>query len=147
MNYNVRQRVLDFNKKNSEYRIRMTEYSQFNTGSDQNAGITKLNTEIIAGHIPDIFIVGDGLPVDKYAGKGILEDLTPYMERDFGKDAFVEDFFKTLRDKDGKLYEIYSSFTIQTAVGLKKSRRRRNKLDLRGYEKRPCFPSGGCNRS
>lgn len=120
MNYNVRQRVLDFNKKNSEYRIRMTEYSQFNTGSDQNAGITKLNTEIIAGHIPDIFIVGDGLPVDKYAGKGILEDLTPYMEQDFGKDAFVEDFFKTLRDKDGKLYEIYSSFTIQTAVGLKK---------------------------
>ena len=120
LDYDVRQKVLDFNKTNTEYRIRMTDYSQYNTGDDNSAGITKLNTEIIAGHIPDIFIVQGVMPISQYSGKGVLEDLTPYMERDFGKDAFVEEFFNTLRSEDGKLYEIYSHFTVSTAMGLKK---------------------------
>ena len=59
------------------------------------------------------------MPIDQFAAKGILEVLTPYIERDLGKDALVEDFFKTLRDDNGKLYEAYSAFTMQTLVGLR----------------------------
>ena len=118
INYLVKSQVVEFNKKNTKYKIRMTDYSQYNTGDDSTAGVTKLNTEIIAGHIPDIFYIGGSMPITQYAGRGVLEDLTPYMEKDFGKDAFVEDFFKTLRNDEGKLYEAYASFTISTAVGL-----------------------------
>ena len=120
IDYNTKQRVIAFNKKNTEYRMRLVDYSQYNTGDDNTAGITKLNTEIIAGHIPDIFAINTQMPITQYSGKGVLEDLTPYMERDFGKDAFVEDFYKTLRDDKGRLYEAYSSFYIKTAVGLEK---------------------------
>ena len=109
----------DFNKNSSEYRIKVTDYSEYNTGDDYTAGITKLNTEIIAGRVPDIIAVGYFMPIDQYAAKGILEDLTPYIERDLGKDALVDDFFKTLRDDNGKLYEAYSAFTMQTLVGLR----------------------------
>lgn len=119
LRYDLRQKIMDYNKTNTEYRIRVTDYNQYNTGDDISAGVTKLNTEIIAGHAPDIFVVSSSMPVTQYAGKGVLEDVTPYMERDFGKDAFVEDFFKTLRSDDGKLYEIYANFYIETAIGLK----------------------------
>ena len=119
MDSEMRTLISDFNKNNSEYRIKVTDYSEYNTGDDYTAGITKLNTEIIAGRVPDIIAVGYFMPIDQYAAKGILEDLTPYIERDLGKDALVEDFFKTLRDDNGKLYEAYSAFTMQTLVGLR----------------------------
>ena len=118
INYRIKAQVMDFNKTNTEYRIRMVDYSQYNTGEDNSAGIAKLNTEIIAGHIPDIFVLSSNMPINQYAGKGVLEDLTPYIEKDFGKDALVEDFFKTLRNDEGRLYEIYDNFRIETAVGL-----------------------------
>lgn len=119
MDSEMRTLISDFNKNSSEYRIKVTDYSEYNTGDDYTAGITKLNTEIIAGRVPDIIAVGYFMPIDQYAAKGILEDLTPYIERDLGKDALVEDFFKTLRDDNGKLYEAYSAFTVQTLVGLR----------------------------
>mgnify|MGYP004501639887 FL=1 len=119
MDSEMRTLISDFNKNSSEYRIKVTDYSEYNTGDDYTAGITKLNTEIIAGRVPDIIAVGYFMPIDQYAAKGILEDLTPYIERDLGKDALVEDFFKTLRDDNGKLYEAYPAFTMQTLVGLR----------------------------
>lgn len=119
MDSEMRTLISDFNKNSSEYRIKVTDYSEYNTGDDYTAGITKLNTEIIAGRVPDIIAVGYFMPIDQYAAKGILEDLTPYIERDLGKDALVEDFFKTLRDDNGKLYEAYPAFTMQTMVGLR----------------------------
>lgn len=119
MDSEMRTLISDFNKNSSEYRIKVTDYSEYNTGDDYTAGITKLNTEIIAGRVPDIIAVGYFMPIDQYAAKGILEDLTPYIERDLGKDTLVEDFFKTLRDDNGKLYEAYSAFTMQTLVGLR----------------------------
>lgn len=119
LNYRLRQRVLEYNRTNTEYRIRVNDYSQYITADDTNAAVTKLNTEIVAGNVPDIFIANSSMPITQYSGKGILEDLTPYMERDFGEDAFVEDFFKTLRDEDGKLYEIYPSFYVSTVGALK----------------------------
>ena len=118
IDYDVKTLVMDFNKKSTEYKIRMVDYSQYNTGDDYTAGVTKLNTEIVAGHVPDIFCINANMPISQYAGKDILEDLTPYMEKDFGKDAFVEEFFNTLRNDEGKLYEIYDNFTISTAAGL-----------------------------
>ena len=119
MDSEMRTLISDFNKNSNEYRIKVTDYSEYNTGDDYTAGITKLNTEIIAGRVPDIIAVGYFMPIDQYAAKGILEDLTPYIERDLGKDALVDDFFKTLRDDNGKLYEAYSAFTMQTLVGLR----------------------------
>ena len=41
------------------------DYSQFNTEDDYSAGVTKLNTEIISGNVPDIF-VSDQLPIEQY---------------------------------------------------------------------------------
>ena len=52
----MRDMVAKFNKTNTEYRMKVTDYSQYATNDDYTAGITKLNTEIIAGKVPDSYL-------------------------------------------------------------------------------------------
>ena len=117
LDYDLRRDVLEFNKTNTEYRIHVTDYSEYASGDDYY-GLTKLNTEIISGNIPDIFITNN-MPMARYSGKGIFEDLTPYIERDIGFDNLMTPLFDALRTEDGKLYEIYDTFNLYTYAGLK----------------------------
>jgi ABC-type glycerol-3-phosphate transport system substrate-binding protein len=120
MDYQLRGLVLDFNRTNPTYRIEVRDYSEFNTQDDYSAGQTKLATEIISGNVPDILAV-NGLPIDQYAAKGLLEDLWPYIDGDTelgGRDALMPQVFNALTTEDGKLYEITPSVSINTLLGL-----------------------------
>lgn len=120
LGYDERNKIIDFNKKSDKYRIEIKDYSEFNTAEDYQAGLTKLNTEIAAGNVPDILNVS-GLPIQQYGAKGLLEDLWPYIDNDadLGRDAIMENVFKAA-EQDGKLYQIFSTFSIQTVVGATK---------------------------
>ena len=120
LGYDERNKIIDFNKKSDKYRIEIKDYSEFNTAEDYQAGLTKLNTEIAAGNVPDILNVS-GLPIHQYGAKGLLEDLWPYIDNDadLGRDAIMENVFKAA-EQDGKLYQIFSTFSIQTVVGATK---------------------------
>ena len=113
----LRTSIIDFNKTNGQYRIQVTDYSIYNTPEDSDAGLTKLNTDIVAGHIPDILNVSS-LPVAQYAGRGLLEDLYPYIDNDseLSRDALVQEVLHAL-EIDGHLYQAVPSFTITTLVG------------------------------
>ena len=118
LNYEMREKIIDFNKSQTECRIEIRDYSEFNTQDDYNAGLTKLNTEIIAGKVPDILDTS-GLPIHQYGGKGLLEDLWPYIEADEelgGREALMQEVLQAAQ-QDGKLYRLFNSFTIRTAVG------------------------------
>lgn len=118
MDYNLRAKVIEYNKKSQKYRIEVTDYSEYNTQEDYTAGILKLSTEIISGKIPDIICTSRQLPIDQYISKGLLEDLYPYIEKDpnLGQDAIVKEVFEAL-ETDGKLYQIASSFGVYTVTG------------------------------
>ena len=111
----IRDMVLQFNRTSQEYRIEVTDYSEYNTDKDYTAGQTKLSTEIISGNVPDI-LVNNGLPLDQYGSKGLLEDLWPYIDKDMGRDALVQAPLKAMSTADGKLYQIISGFNISTVV-------------------------------
>lgn len=81
LDYDERNKIIDFNKKSTKYRIEIKDYSEFNTAEDYQAGLTKLNTEIAAGNVPDLLNVS-GLPIQQYGAKGLLEDLWPFIEQD-----------------------------------------------------------------
>jgi len=113
-----RNRIIDFNRTNQNYRIEVKDYSEFNTDEDYEAGTKKLNTEILAGQIPDIINVSN-LPIRQYGAKGILEDLWPFIENDSeigGRAGLMERPFLAA-EQDGKLYQIFSTFGIQTLAG------------------------------
>ncbi len=114
----TRSRVMAFNRTNTEYRIEIRDYSEFNTAEDVSAGLTKLNTEILAGKMPDLLDVTDALPLRQYAKKGYLEDLWPYIESDpdLGREAVMERALQSA-EIDGKLYQVFPSFWLQTLAG------------------------------
>jgi len=116
IDYDVRSHVVKFNKASDEYRIVITDYSDYETDEDDLAGANKLNTDIVSANAPDILVLDTDMPVDSYIAKGLFEDLTDYFNNDeeLGKKEFIStmDAFKT----DGKMYKIVPSFTVETVV-------------------------------
>lgn len=118
LGYDIKNQILDFNRKSSDYRIEVRDYSEFNTEDDYSAGYTKLITEIGSGAVPDIMLT-DGLPIETFGAKGLLADLWPFIDADEelgGRAGVLEPVFNAL-SQDGKLYEITSNFYITTIAG------------------------------
>lgn len=107
---NVKRAAIDFNKKNDQYQIELKDYS-----SEEDPE-TKMNADIIAGNVPDIICL-NGVSVDQYAEKGILEDLSTFYEKDqdISKDDLIPSVEKAM-EIDGKLYFVSPSFTISTLI-------------------------------
>ena len=119
LDYSLRYEILNFNRTNPNYRIEVTEYSEYNTNEDYDAGLRKLRTEIIAGNVPDIISTYE-MPIAQFAAKGLLEDLTTYIEKDAeigAPGALIEPVFDALRDSEGRLYQIASGFSIASVLG------------------------------
>lgn len=116
---NIEERITTFNNTNEDYFIEILDYSQY--GNEE--GRTKLNTDIMSGNTPDLIDLSKR-PLEIYTNKGLLEDLSPYLENDenLSKDSFVESLYTAL-SKDGKLYRITPSviaislYGTQTALG------------------------------
>ncbi|MBD5170354.1 MAG: hypothetical protein HDT20_09615 [Oscillibacter sp.] len=115
-----RNRIIEFNKTSTTHRIEVTDYSEYATSEDYFAGRTRLNTEILTGNTPDIISVY-GLPLRQYGAKGILEDLWPFIEKDpdLGREKLMEKVL-VAAEQDGKLYQIFDSFSINTIIGSSK---------------------------
>ena len=118
LDWSLRSKIVEYNKSNDQYRIQVVDYSEYATDDDYNAGITKLTTEIISGSVPDLFLTSN-LPIDKYAAKGVVADLYTFMDGGggLGRDYFVPQVLKAI-EKDGKLYELPTKFSVETAYAL-----------------------------
>lgn len=116
--WSIRMRVLAFNKENEKYRISLQDYSAlYATSEDYSAGVSRLNTDIASGNVPDIILIDNSMPADSYASKGLLEDLFPYIERD--SELADEELMPNIVEafsKDGKMYVLVPHFAIQTMV-------------------------------
>ena len=109
-NSDLRQDVINFNKAHSDIRINIIDYSD-----EENPG-EKMSADIAAGKIPDMYYITDGIgnmSMDQVISKGMLEDLTPYIDKDpeISTDDFVPSVLNAIK-KDGKLYYVASSFNI-----------------------------------
>ena len=115
--------VSRFNRSNSEYRIEVTDYAQYNdysTGNpeDWNAGLTRLQTELISGNGPDILDISL-LPVSRLEAKGLLVDLLPYIASDpeLGSDRLNMQVLEVF-EENGKLYQSVGNYYVLTTAGL-----------------------------
>lgn len=113
----VREAVALFNKSSDKYKIELTAYNSLYRDASQedwNNAVTKLNTELISGKLPDLIDL-NGLPADAYLRQGLLDDLYPYIQR--APDIDVNDYFGNVFDAlaiDGKLPYLTSSVEIFT---------------------------------
>lgn len=115
MNWDLKSRVIQFNKSSKEYRISLVDYTA--ESGDYDTVLSRMNTDIVSGNIPDILLLDESLPVDSYISKGLLADLLPFIEKDEEIDRndlmpnIVEAF-----STDGKMYQLVPSYSIRTLV-------------------------------
>lgn len=114
----VRSRVIAFNRENQEYRITVKDYSS--DMADISAIGTQLNTDILAGNMPDILLVDSNIDLANFAEKGLLADVGALIAQDSELSArsFLDNVFDAFRIKD-KLYQVVPSFTVSTFIGKK----------------------------
>lgn len=111
----IRQAVSLYQQKNQNvkvnYTVAMTEDETGNT-SDY---IRALNTELLNGNGADILIL-DGLPVDSYMEKGVLEDLTNTLKPI--QDALLSNITAAYT-KEGKIYQLPTRVAVPVIFGEK----------------------------
>ena len=119
----LRYRINQFNSGSEDYYIVVRDYAlepidYFDAAvyqAQRKAAVDRANKEITAGRIPDI--LDDTLPLEIYSGRGVLEDLWPWIEGDpdLGREALM-DHVLDCASVDGKLYQVTDSFRIETAA-------------------------------
>lgn len=123
LDWNMRDAIVKFNRASNTHRIVVRDYSEYNTDDDYNAGIQKLNTEMLSGKLPDMIDINTySMPVEQYAAKGFLTDLYELIDADadLSRESFVQPVLKALESADGKLYQLPNTFAVSTAIALDK---------------------------
>ena len=113
---NVKDAVIDYNRKSNEYRITMVDYSQYNTEDDYTLGTQQLDRDVVSGNCPDIISLSSGHQA-KYIAKGALADLSALLEKDdsISQDDLVAGALKAYTS-DGKLYGMPYYFNVQSLI-------------------------------
>ena len=123
LDWNMRDAIVKFNRSSNTHRIVVRDYSEYNTDDDYTAGIQKLNTEMLSGKLPDMIDLDTyNLPVEQYEAKGFLTDLYELIDADseMSRESFVQPVLKALESSDGKLYQLPTTFSVDTAIALDK---------------------------
>lgn len=109
-------RIVNFNKTNEQYRIKMKAYMDANDWSEKSYSdaIANLTNDISSGNGPDILDLSS-LDIANLANKGVLEDLMPYLEKStvLNKNDFFEKILSAATF-NGKLTYVTSGFTLET---------------------------------
>ena len=121
LDYNIREIIVKFNKSNEKYRISVRDYSE-NIDRNSETGyvdaITRMNNDILTGNTPDLISLSYGtLDMDQMAAKGVLEDLSPYLDNStvLSRDDLMESVLEAYTT-NGILCGIPSTFSIGTII-------------------------------
>lgn len=111
---NIRQAVSLYQTKHPDvfvsYKIGMGD----NDSVTREDAVKKLNTEIMAGEGPDLLVM-DGLPLASYIDKGLLLDLTGYLEDYSAKEPLFDNMTDALK-RGGKAYVVPATVSVPQIV-------------------------------
>lgn len=108
--------IAEFNRSESEYLIRIRDYSEYNSPEDPEAGYRRLESDILAGRAGDILDCS-GVSTAAAEARGLLTELGALLYADDElKSALVKPVLSAL-EMDGGLYTIPSGFGVVTALG------------------------------
>lgn len=105
LNSILQEQILKFNNESNGYKISIRDYAE-----EENP-YQVLNMDIISGKQFDIISL-EGLDVQNYIKKGLLADLSEYINEDDYVSACMEAI-----SVDGCIYQISPYFSIQTILG------------------------------
>lgn len=102
-----------FNQNSDEYYVEIINYCE---QLDYDNAVKKLNSEIVAGNAPDIFILSNLSPM-VYENSEFLLDMYDFIDAD---ESISRDDFMILDklERDGSLYMVTPAFVINSYYGL-----------------------------
>ncbi len=120
VDYEIKERIVAFNKSNENYRIVIKEYEKYSTMEDYMAGYAQLNNDIISGGMPDILLADMNMQVENYASKGLIADVGALIAKDeeLSQKEFMQNVFDAFK-VNGKLYYVIPSFNVRTMIAKK----------------------------
>lgn len=111
--------IKEFNKNNEDYRIKLINYKNFNSFSENGMlSSDSLSADLAAGIIPDIIITDSKGAMQFYQDTGILADMRPFIEKD--TEISYDDYFENIFDafsENGKMYQLCVNFTLSGLLG------------------------------
>lgn len=93
----IRQAVGGFQKEHADVYVHYEAALSGEDGMTVSDALKTLTTEIMAGKGPDVLVL-DGMPIETYAEKGILRDLSSVIEEN--KEEYFEDVRNAYRNKE-----------------------------------------------
>ncbi|MDR2569048.1 MAG: extracellular solute-binding protein [Oscillospiraceae bacterium] len=115
----LRELVMNYNNESTTHRVEVKDYFgyyDFYTG--YGALYERIALDIITGDVPDIIDVSR-MPYLHWAAAGLFADLIPFIDADpeLNRDDLMDIIYRTT-DSNGRLYQIFPDFGVQTIVGL-----------------------------
>lgn len=104
----MKEMIARFNQENDEYYIQVSELGE---GIDYNTFRGKVQTEIAAGYGPDILSESSVLDLQALLNKGVLKELTPYVE---SGELDKNDYFPVCFSGQKEIYGIAYGMTGST---------------------------------
>lgn len=115
-NTTIREAIAAYQRQNQEVLINVQVGISEGDAITKSDAIRTLNTQLLAGKGPDILIL-DGLPVQSYVDKGVLLDMSDWVEDMKDSGQWVENITEMYREADGSIYALPTRFTIPTLWG------------------------------
>lgn len=118
-NSSLQEAVVNFNKKNTEYTLKIKAYIDENAEWTENTysdALTLLHADMAGGNCPDLIDLSM-VNLNEITAKGVLEDLTPYLEK--SEAANINDFVPSALNAynvNGIQTTVPAYFTINTLL-------------------------------
>ena len=122
IDYSVRKAAVKFNQENQDYKIKLVDYSVYDSEDNWDEGTNRFNLDVVSGNVPDIMAFNTESPVDSFINKGLFLDLNAFIKNDpdISGTEFIDNVIDAFKTGD-KMYLMIPSFSIAT-VAMKKSR-------------------------
>ncbi|MEA4824019.1 MAG: hypothetical protein VB111_07895 [Clostridiaceae bacterium] len=115
-NRDLKAAILRFNMQSADYRVELADYSVYNTDDGWREGEDRLHLDMIAGKCPDMLELRY-LPYKSYMDKGLLLDLSAYVDGDTELGGILPNI-RVLWEYKDKLAGISPRFLISTMSAL-----------------------------
>ncbi|MDO5150968.1 MAG: extracellular solute-binding protein [Oscillospiraceae bacterium] len=127
----TRSEIVRFNKSNEFYKIILTDYSQYNTNDNPEAGMNKLEQEFLHGKAPDIILYSSFQNSKALENLGAFSDLYTLMNNDdsFDKNELLTNVLEAY-ENNGCLYSVPVNFQVMTLCGLSQNFITKDKWDI-----------------
>lgn len=111
----LRQAVTLFQKNHPDTYVKLEFGITEKSGMTVEDALSALNTDILAGKGPDVLIL-DGMPLDSYIEKGVLEDISDVVGEIDKKDGIFGNIVEGSK-KNGKIYAMPIRVLIPVVLG------------------------------